>query len=145
MIGQLALISAALFAGAAIFVNVAEQPARLALDSPSALLQWQQSYHMAAPMQSGLALLSALLGFSAAWLMRDPRWIVGAVLILANWPYTLIVIKPTNDRLHATVPGAANGETRQLIIAWGRLHAWRSALGVAATAAYLWAQMSGTG
>jgi hypothetical protein len=138
-VGQLALILAALFAGAAVFVNVAEQPARLALDDKAALLEWQLSYDRAAIMQAGLALASSLLGFLAAWLARDVRFVVGALLILANWPYTLLVIKPTNDRLHATAPDAANAETRRLIETWGRLHAGRSALGFAATAAYLWA------
>lgn len=137
--GQLALILAALFAGAAVFVNVAEQPARLALDDGAALLEWQLSYHRAAPMQAGLALASALLGFLAAWLARDWRWLLGALLIFANWPYTLLVIKPTNDRLHATTPERANAETRALIESWGGLHAGRSALGFAAAAAYLWA------
>ena len=138
MIGELALICAALFAGAAIFVNVAEQPARLALDDKAMLLQWRRSYNRAAPMQAGLALVSALLGFTAAWLTRDPRWIVGALLILANWPFTLLIIKPTNDRLHATLPEQADAETRRLVESWGWLHACRSAFGLAATAAYLW-------
>lgn len=58
MIGQLALICAALFVGAAIFVNVAEQPARLALDDRALLVEWQRSYDRAVPMQGGLALLA---------------------------------------------------------------------------------------
>jgi hypothetical protein len=137
--GQLALILAALFAGAAVFVNVAEQPARLALDNQAALLEWQRSYEHAAVMQAGLALVSALAGFLAAWLASDARFILGALLILANWPYTLLVIKPTNDRLHDTTPDTANAETRRLVESWGWLHAGRSVLGFAATAAYLWA------
>jgi hypothetical protein len=74
MIGQLALICAALFAGAAVFVNVSEQPARLVLDDRAMLLQWQRSYNRAAPMQAGLAMVSALLGFIAAWQTRDWCW-----------------------------------------------------------------------
>ena len=139
MIAELALIVAALFAGAAVFVNVAEQPARLSLADGPLLLEWQNSYNRAAPMQAGLALVSSVLGFVAAWQTKDMRWLVGAILILTNWPYTLLVIKPTNDRLHATKPEDANAATRALVVSWGHLHAGRSALGVAATAAYLWA------
>jgi hypothetical protein len=136
---HLALVFAAVFAGAAIFVNVAEQPARLALDDPALLLEWQKSYDKAAPMQGGLALLGALLGFLAAWQLHDWRFVVGALLIFANWPYTLLAIKPTNDRLHATKPEQANTKARQAIISWGYLHGARSVLGVAATLTFLWA------
>jgi hypothetical protein len=135
---HLALVFAAAFAGAALFVNVAEQPARLALDDPALLREWQRSYDRAAPMQGGLALLAALVGFVAAWQLQDWRLAVGALLIIANWPYTLLVIKPTNDRLHAIKPEQANAETRQAIISWGHLHGGRSALGVAATLVFLW-------
>src|SRR5882724_13172207 len=137
MIGQLALIGAAVFFGAAVFVNVAEQPARLALDDRAMLLEWQRSYNRAAPMQAGLAAVSALLGFIAAWQMRDWRWAVGAIIILANWPYTLLVIKPTNDRLHAIPAEQANAEARRMVVSWGQLHAGRTALGLVATLIFL--------
>jgi hypothetical protein len=137
--GLLALVLAALFAGAAIVINVAEQPARLALDDCGALIEWQRSYNRAAPMQAGLAAASAVFGFLAAWRTGDWRWTVGALLILANWPFTLLIIKPTNDRLHATEPGQADAETRRMIVSWGGLHAWRSGLGIAATLTFLWA------
>jgi hypothetical protein len=139
MIGQLALIFAAVFAGAAVFVNVAEQPARLALDDRAMLLEWQHSYNRAAPMQAGLAMVSALLGFIAAWQTQDWRWAVGAIAILANWPYTLLVIKPTNDRLHGTAPEQSGAEARRMVVSWGTLHAGRSALGIVAVLFYLWA------
>ena len=139
MVELLALIGAAAFAGAAIFVNFAEQPARLALDDKSALIEWQVSYKRAAPIQAGLALVTSLFGFWAAWQTRDWRWLAGAVLILANWPYTLLAIKPTNDRLHSFGPENSDEGARRLIIRWGRLHAGRSALGVAAMLVFLWA------
>ena len=60
----------------------------------------------------------------------------GAVLILANWPYTFIVVKPTNDRLNALAKNQV-GASRALIVTWARQHAVRTALGILAAAAYL--------
>jgi hypothetical protein len=139
---QLALVTASVFTGAAIYINVAEQPARLALDNKALLAEWKPSYASGFAMQASLALASALFGLLAFWLSRDWRWLAGALLIFANWPYTLLVILPVNKRLEATPPDAANAETRSLIETWGRLHAGRSALGIAATLVYLWAMVA---
>jgi hypothetical protein len=136
------LVCAAVFFGAAAFVNVVEQPARLSLDDRAMLLEWQQSYNRAAPMQAGLAMASAILGFISAWQVRDWRWALGAVVILANWPYTLLVIKPTNDKLHAIPADQANADARRMVVLWGHLHAVRSALGLIATMIFFWAAVS---
>jgi len=137
--GYLALALAAAFAGAAFYVTFAEQPARLALDYGGMLKQWKASYAAAAPMQASLAALSGVLGLAAAWADWDWRWFLGAVLILANWPYTLLRIKPTNDRLNAIDEATAGPDSRVLVEDWGRLHAVRTALGIAAALAYVWA------
>ena len=139
IVGQLALIAAAAFAGAAIYVNVAEQPARLVLDDRAMLAQWKRSYDNASIMQAGLALVACALGVIAFFLSHDWRWLLGALLILAPWPWTIFVIMPVNRRLKATAPDAVQSDTRASVEHWGRLHAGRSAFGVAATLVYLWA------
>jgi hypothetical protein len=136
--GQLALVAAAAFAGAAFYVSTVEHIARFSLDDRGMLTQWKPAYARGAVMQAGLAMASGILGLLATWLTRDWRWVVGAVLILANWPYTLLVIKPTNDKLNATANEQAGPASRALLETWGRLHAIRTTLGVAATLAYLW-------
>ena len=135
----LALVTAAVFTGAAIYVNVAEQPARLCLDDKALLAQWKPSYARGFSMQASLALASALFGLLAFWWTRDWRWLLGALLIFANWPYTLVVILPVNKRLRSDAGGGRQRRSPQLIETWGMLHAGRSALGLAATLVYLWA------
>jgi hypothetical protein len=136
---HLATVVCAVFAGAAIYVNVAEQPARLALPDAPMLAQWQASYPRAAAMQASLAIVGGVLAVVAYVTLSDWRWLLAAVLILANWPYTLLCIKPTNDALKSIQAAAAGAEARRLVERWGSLHAGRSALGAAATLACIWA------
>ena len=136
---QLALVTAAIFAGAAIYINIAEQPARLQLDPGALLTQWKPSYARGLIMQSSLVIISGVLGVLVYFGTWDWRWLLGAALILANWPYTFWVVIPVNKRLEATTPESANAETRDLVKTWGKLHAVRSALGLGATLVYLWA------
>jgi hypothetical protein len=58
MVGLLALVTASIFFGAAIYVNVAEHPARLALDGGAALAQWRPAYKRGFAMQAPIAVLS---------------------------------------------------------------------------------------
>lgn len=141
LVGPLALTTAAIFAGAAIYVSVSEQPARLLLDDRALLTEWQPSYKHGAMMQASLALIAAALGATAWWQSGDWPWLTGAIVIISAWPYTLIIIKPTNDELQATNPVNANPRTRALIEKWGRLHAGRTAMGVITTILFLWASL----
>jgi Anthrone oxygenase len=137
--GDLALTTAAFFTGAAVYVNIAEQPARLTLDTKALLTEWQPSYARGAVMQAGLAVISCGLGLLTFLLTYDWRWLLGAALIGAPWPYTMFIIMPTNHILKSTPPEQATDQTRDLVRQWGRLHAGRSVLGLLAVASYLWA------
>ena len=137
--GLLALIVAALFTGAAFYINFAEQPARLGLDDRALLAEWKPAYARGFTMQASLAVAGFLLGVAAWWTTRDEFWLAGAVVLVANWPYTLLIIMPVNRRLEAIAPEVAGAESRALIVQWGGLHARRTMLGAAATLLFLWA------
>jgi hypothetical protein len=137
MLALLALTCAALFTGAAVYISIAEHPARLRLPDSAALAQWQPSYKAAVPMQAGLAVASALLGL-IAWINRgDFCLLLGALLIGAVIPLTIFGIMPTNKKMMAMDPATAGPEARRLLVRWGGLHWMRNALGAASILAFL--------
>jgi hypothetical protein len=133
----LALAAASAFAGAALYVNWSEQPARLALDDVALLKEWKPSYAKGLQMQASLAVAAGALGLAAFFAERSFAALCGALLMLANWPYTLIFITPTNKAIEATPDKRAGPATRALIRKWGRLHAVRTSLGLAGAAAFV--------
>ena len=142
IVGQLALVVAAAFAGAAIYVSFCEHPARLQLADRAMLTQWRPAYKRGTAMQAPLALIGTLLGLIAWWQSGNPLWLAGSVALITPWPFTLLFIKPTNDRLVATDLAQAGPASRALIEKWGRLHAVRTALGVFATVLFFAASLS---
>ena len=137
ILSLVAALTAALFAGAALYVNVAEHPARLKLDTRSAAAQWAPSYMRATWMQAPLALASLVCGVGV-WLMGGGTgWLIAAVLIGLVVPFTLIGIMPTNKSLLLRGRDLDSPETRTLLERWGRLHMVRTALSLVSTVLYL--------
>jgi hypothetical protein len=132
-----AILAATLFSGAAVYVNLAEHPARMECGTQLAATEFGPSYRRAAVMQIILALAAAIAGISA-WFLGAPRlWFVGAVLIFAVIPFTLLVIMPTNKKLLDPGLDHASEMTHQLLKDWGKLHAVRSILALGASVAFL--------
>jgi hypothetical protein len=137
--GLLALTVAALFTGVAFYVGAVEQPARMQLDDRALLQEWKPSYKGGFAMQASFAVVGFLLGVLQWWWSGELLWLIGALILVANWPFTLIAILPTNNVLMGTPLDAAGPGSRALLVKWARLHAVRTALGAAATAVFLWA------
>jgi len=133
----LAVLCCILFAGAAIYINVAEHPARMGCDTKTAATVWMPSYKKATLMQAPLAVISFLAGV-AVWLLGGGLlWLIGALLIGLVVPFTFIAVMPTNNQLLAPGRDLSSAETRSLLEKWGRLHAIRSALSFLASIVYL--------
>lgn len=130
---------ASAFTGAALYINIAEQPARLRLDDLSLLKQWKSSYPIAARMQGGMVAIVSILGLVVAFLQKDWLWALGSVLMLLNGPYTVFCLLPINRLLESMSITEANGTSRNLIVRWGHLHAIRTLLGLSATITFAWA------
>jgi hypothetical protein len=139
LIGLFALTVAALFTGAAFYVHFAEQPARLELKDRPLLAEWKTAYRRGAIMQASLAAIGFILGAIAWWQTGIPVFLAGALLILANWPWTLTAIKPVNDALMATDLAKAGPKTRALLVKWNTLHAVRTVLGALSVISFLFA------
>ena len=114
----------------------------MSLDTRAAAAQWAPSYRRATLMQAPLAVLS-FIASCAAWLLGGGTvWIIAGSLIGVVVPFTLIVIKPTNDELLASGRDLASADTRALLERWGKLHAVRSLLSVLAASIMLWQLVS---
>ena len=141
----IATLSSGLFAGASVYINLVEHPARMETGIRPALTEFAPSYKRATVTQVSLA--SA--GFSSAlvaWRSRsDARWLIGGVLLVAVIPFTALVILPTNKKLldPATADDLALAE--ELLTRWGRLHAVRSVLSLASLLLFLFLLGKGRG
>jgi hypothetical protein len=134
----LAIFCCAIFAGAAIYINAVEHPARMSCGVKVALAEWAPSYRRATVMQASLAVLG--FGFALlAWLAgAELRYLVAGIVLVAVAPFTLLIIMPTNHRLMALDSDRDLGEAGVLLARWNRLHAVRSVLGAVALAMFLW-------
>ena len=133
----IATLSSGLFAGASVYINLVEHPARMETGIRPALTEFAPSYKRATVTQVSLA-VAGFLSALVAWRSRsDARWLIGGGLLLAVIPFTALVILPTNKKL--LDPATANDLdlAERLLTRWGRLHAVRSVLGLASLLLFL--------
>ena len=125
---MIATLCAGLFAGAAIYINAVEHPARMSLGTGAALAEWRPSYRRATLMQAPLAIVGLLAGV-AAWAMgAGSTWLVGGILLGAVVPFTLLVAFPVNKQLLDPATDRDLDRATSLLARWNRLHAVRSLL-----------------
>ena len=125
------------FAGAAIYVNLVEHPARLSCGVKSAVKEWRPSYKRGTLLQAPLAVTGSLLAFAAWWINGNSAWLLGGFLFFAVLPFTLIVIFPTNKLLESEELDLSSNQAEYLLRRWGKLHAVRSALSFSAFLIFL--------
>jgi hypothetical protein len=128
----IATFCTAIFAGAAIYINLVEHPARIECGTVAAVREWRPSYRRATLMQASLALV-AFLGSLGAWLLgRALPVLLAGICIGLVIPFTLIVIYPTNRQLEDPALDLGSLSTAALLSKWNRLHAVRSGASIIA-------------
>lgn len=133
-----AVLACTLFAGAAIYINVAEHPARLECGTELAATVFGPSYRRAAAMQASLALVAAIAGIWIWVTSEGMFWLAGSVLIFLVVPFTFIVIMPTNKKLLDPKLDRKSADAHALLLKWGNLHLVRSVLSTIASLAFLY-------
>ena len=133
-----AILSCAIFAGAAIYINVAEHPARLECGTELAATVFGPSYRRAAAMQASLALVATIAGVFLGLYGGNNLWFLGACSIFFVIPFTFIAIMPINKQLLDLSRKRDSNETALLLIKWGKLHAIRSISSSIATVIYIY-------
>lgn len=124
----LATLACAIFAGAAIYVNLVEHPARMSCGTEAAVAQWAPSYKRATWLQAPLAVSGSAFAVLAWVSGSGVWWLVGGVLLGLVIPFTFGAIMPTNKRLLASDLDKRSDEARNLLERWNRLHGVRSLL-----------------
>ncbi len=133
----IAALSSGLFAGASVYINLVEHPARMQAGIRLALAEFAPSYKRATVTQVSLA-VTGFLGALIAWRSRsEARWLIGGGLLVSVIPFTALVILPTNKKL--LDPETANDLdlAEKLLTRWGRLHSVRSVLSLASLLMFL--------
>jgi hypothetical protein len=69
-------------------------------------------------MQAPLAVAGFLLGPLACWQTGVWLYLLGALVLVSNWPYTLLGIMPTNTKLMSADPAIAGLDIRKLTEKW---------------------------
>ena len=134
---MVATFACGVFFGAALYINLVEQPARISCGTPLAVTEWRPSYKRGTLMQVPLALIGSLSALIAWRFEGGTAWVVGGLLLLLPVPLTLVVILPTNKRLESQELDLRSEEAGRLLRRWGRLHAIRSILSGAAFLVFL--------
>jgi hypothetical protein len=132
LLGLLAVGCCGLFAGAALYINLVEHPARMSCGVDIALREWAPSYERAAVMQASQAVLGGVAGVSAWALLGGLGYLAGALFLLAVVPFTLLVVLPTNKLLLDLHAKGQIGNAQELLDRWNALHAVRTGLSVVA-------------
>jgi hypothetical protein len=132
-----AVLSTAMYAGAALHVALIQYPAYSRVGAEAALVQWMQSFQHAPLLHPIVAAVGCMASLLTSALGGGSAWNVAAALIGFVVPFTLVVM-PAGRSLFGPDSEPHSAETRRLVKEWASMHNIRTALSLAAALLMLW-------
>jgi hypothetical protein len=143
MVELIATFAAGLWTGAALYIGIAEHPAALKVGLGFATEYFRHMSKRTAPLMMILAAIGAVAGI-VAWISGDGMlWLIGGIILAAMFPFTAILIVPTNLALLRIDADHAPERAAALHARWGLMHHLRTIIGTPAFGLYLWALWAG--
>ena len=138
MIEFFATLAAGLWAGAALYIAISEHPSALKVGVGFATEYFRFMSKRTAPLMMVLSAIGGSAGLFAWYQSGEAGWLIGAVLLLGMFPFTGLLIVPTNWKLLKV--DTKTDETTALALhrKWARMHNLRTLLGVPAFLIFLW-------
>ncbi|KRX10105.1 hypothetical protein PPERSA_08508 [Pseudocohnilembus persalinus] len=139
-----ATYTSCLFAGAALYISIAQSPASLELETEAAVKFFPHWYKRAAKMQAGLALSSSVFGILTGINKKKQGkkctaiiWFVGSALIFSVVPVTYSFIMNINKQLLQEGGVKTEEENKNLLKKWGQRHLIRTVLSILSSTIFL--------
>jgi ACR3 family arsenite efflux pump ArsB len=134
----IAFAAACVFLGAALYITIVEQPARMSLAPGAMVKEWQPSNRRGFVMLSVIALAAAVLAYADFAASRDARLLAGGTVMLASWLYAFFVVVPVDVMIVSLPAGRARAAVRSLMRDWGLLEWGQTAIAAAACVLLGW-------
>lgn len=141
LLDQVAIMATSLFCGAAIYVSLVEQPARMQVPLREAARQFGKSYPRAALLQPTYIFSSCAASAARYWITFPPvtlqskpmqqAHLVNLVMMGGCLMWTLVFMLPGNKALLAA-ERESTPRVKQLLQTWGWQHSCRSVASAAA-------------
>ncbi|KAJ3037583.1 hypothetical protein HDV00_001470 [Rhizophlyctis rosea] len=124
------LLGAGLFTGAALYITVAEVPARAERPAETARGEFQTTFPRALRLQAPLAVITAFTAGGYAYVSNQPLLYVPCGLFAAMLLVTLLLIRPHYERLMDKKEVLTAEQASSIMTKWGTNHAIRTVLSI---------------
>ncbi|KAI7885196.1 hypothetical protein K492DRAFT_157605 [Lichtheimia hyalospora FSU 10163] len=123
-IRPVAITANGIFAGVGLTITFAAVPALRAAGYPPRA--WQVIYRRGAMLAVSSILVSSAAHFTTYYLTHDKRALWCGILSFISAPYTMILMKPTNDRLGYLADTNSKQDASALVEKWAKLQTFRT-------------------